>query len=101
MFNLNITSLFNQISSGLLQTVINDKIDNPYLKAVLNPLASIFVSGIMNGAGLDAMSAQAAGVIEKTQGDALGVAAAKLPEIPSALDINPVYEHAINELVAG
>ncbi len=44
-----IKGLIPQIGNDMVSELIRNKVDNPYLKALLAPLASLFTGGILNG----------------------------------------------------
>lgn len=58
--------LFSQIAKNVLTTLVEEKIDNPYLKAVLGPVADAFSKGIMDGLTPEAIGQKAA---EASAGD--------------------------------
>lgn len=51
--------LFSQIAKNVLTTLIDEEIDNPYLKAALGPVADAFSQGIMQGLTPEAVGQKA------------------------------------------
>jgi len=47
---------FRQIITNLLNVTLDDKVDNPYLKATLTPLIDTFLNGILEGLTSDEMA---------------------------------------------
>lgn len=47
---------FRQITTNLLNVALDEKIDNPYLKATLTPLIDTFLNGILEGLTSDEMA---------------------------------------------
>jgi hypothetical protein len=45
-----------QITTNLLNVTLDDKIDNPYLRAALTPLIDTFLNGVLEGLTSDEMA---------------------------------------------
>jgi hypothetical protein len=84
---LALDKMFEQMLAGVLNTVINENIDNPYLKAALSPIVDTFSQGILNGSTPESVGQNTYEVVQKMP------AKARLPELAqaSAQDFSQMY----------
>lgn len=58
--NIAIDQVLNNVIRGLLTTALNEEVHNPYLKAILSPIADAFSQGIVSGASPEQSALNAA-----------------------------------------